>query len=462
MSTARLFLPFVGLLLFALPSLAQITPLSSRFDPAVETFAFIIPNQRGLIGAGDIKAEACGECHKSIYAQWKRSTHASALSDIQFQAELSKPDSPRWLCLNCHIPVQNQRDSIVVGLANNDIFRPVMKPNPRFDPAMQQEGVTCATCHIRATGPNGASVILGPTGDTHAPHPVKEARVFLRNMCDRCHDPKGDDLTPNLICWFTTKQELAEGQPDIVARYGKNRDCVDCHMPEKQGHAADDYTLLPEKPVNRHFWVGGGIPKRYGGYDDLVRRGYRSALDIRVTDISADSSGVGAVVHLTNERAGHYLPTGDPERFILVRAELIDSTGEVLKDASLRVGQEWLWNPARKVGDNRLKQGETRPWHIRLGVTDNEDLSALRVSALHIRVTSGNAAYLMAAKGIDESLLPNGADLVQEALDHYPLATWIHNEVIDIQTGRRSAASPAELVDLSTKEKGIPLSERHH
>jgi len=53
----------------------------------VQGFAFIIPNQTIPAGINGLKAADCGDCHQTIYMEWKNSTHASALRDIQFQSD---------------------------------------------------------------------------------------------------------------------------------------------------------------------------------------------------------------------------------------------------------------------------------------------------------------------------------------------------------------------------------------
>ncbi len=189
------------------------TPLTERFDPVAQPYAFVLPNLKPVAGVGGVRAEDCGKCHKDLYREWQSSTHANALRDIQFQAEITKKDAPKWLCLNCHIPVQNQRSYIVTHLEDDDILRPVTRPNPMFDPRMQKEGVTCASCHVRRDEA-GDSYIIGPFENRYAPHPVRTDPDFLRNICQRCHNPQGEGLTRNLVCWFETFRELETGRTD--------------------------------------------------------------------------------------------------------------------------------------------------------------------------------------------------------------------------------------------------------
>lgn len=439
--------------------------LTERFDPRVEAYAFIIPNQKPVEGANALKAGECGKCHKAIYREWRASTHASSLRDIQFQAELSKPDSPKWICLNCHIPVQNQREYIVTHLEEGDIFKPVTRPNPLFDPHMQQEGVTCATCHVRTDKTTGKSFIIGPNGSTEAPHPVRQNRQFLHNICLRCHDPRGEALTPNLVCWFYTRKELQEARPLLEQKLGKSPDCVDCHMPTTRRLIAEDFPHLPHREVNQHHWVGSGIPKWYEGYDSLLVRGYRPGLEVTAGKLSPRKPGRTATLPLTltNARAGHYLPTGDPERFLLVVVAIEDKSGRRQWETRRRIGQIWEWNPARKLGDNRLKYGESRQEEIPIPLPENLSGLLLTIQVYHVRVRTETARYMIAsAPNVDEKLFPGGRKYVRETATYYPLATIVFREEIDLSTGKRRRYSLRELIELSKREREKPLTDRDY
>jgi hypothetical protein len=55
------------------------------------------------------------------------------------------------------------------------------------------------------------------------------------------------------------------------------------------------------------------------------------------------------------------VPSGDPERFILVEYELYNSSDSLLFRQTHRIGEEWEWHPeARKMSDNNMYPGEER------------------------------------------------------------------------------------------------------
>ena len=431
--------------------------LTDRFDPEVQPFAFMISHMKGVKGVPGtgLRAEECGTCHTHIYEEWKTSTHATALQDIQFQGELSKEDSPKWLCLNCHIPLQDQRAYRVTALKDGDVLKPVQLENPHFDAKLQGESITCAVCHVRPDPDSGESVIIGSFASEFAPHPIRRDPQFVRNICARCHNPKGDALTRNLVCWFHTVEELADASEKGLT----TQDCVGCHMPEQERRTVPAYVHLPLRKGHRHLWTGSGIPKWFAGYDTLLERGYQSGLGVSVD--AGNRDGSKATITLSNEKAGHWLPTGDPERFILVLARQLNKRGEVLHETQTRIGQEWLWSPARKVGDTRLKSGETRLWKPQLKALGRK-AHRLVVTAIHVRLSTKNAAYLMRSGPIREDYLPNGNHLVKNANEHYPFASYIYREEIDLKTGMRVVASPDELIALSKKERHKPLKDRDY
>lgn len=440
----------------------EVAPLSHRFNPVEQPFAHVLPQfppVRGVPGTG--RASDCGTCHTQIYAEWKLSTHASALHDLQFQAELHKPDSPRWLCLNCHIPVQNQRETIVTGLYGNDVLRPATADNPGYDAKMQAEGVTCAACHVRVDAATGTSHIVGPNGSKLAPHPVRQDRAELRDTCARCHNPRGEAVTANLVCWFETFKELDDAAPGHTAT---TSDCVDCHMPAEERRAVPAWTHVPVREGRQHHWAGGGVPKRFngpGGFPGLAGRGYEPAL---AADFDYDAGSRHLNVRLENVSAGHYLPTADPERFLLVLAYLEDRAERRIPGAErrYRIGQTWEWNPARKIADNRLKFGERRNWSPEpFPAAAVPQAVRLVLVVYHVKLTGENARYAAEAN-VDDGYMLDAPRKVAALPEHYPMAGYVYRASLDLQSGRKTVASLEELLRLSKAEQGRPLEERDY
>lgn len=411
-------------------------PLGERFGEV--PWIRVVPQLAPLSGVGGVRAEDCGRCHKAHYEEWRRSTHAHAYTDLQFQSELGKDSSPRWLCLNCHLPVENQRDEVVRALAGGALFAPLAERNPGFDAALRDEGVTCATCHLRRDA-EGRTYVLGPLGGTKPPHPVRVDRAALLSRCDDCHDQQYR-LTPQLVCAFQTAAEVAAG-PE------RGRPCASCHLPAERRPLTTLGT--PPRTAHRHDFVGGPVPKRFERYDAQLARAFRPALDLAYEARPAGPGRLAVSVELHNARAAHRAPTGDPERYYEIELQLLDEKDRLLGRQRLRIGQLWRWSPEAKIlADNRVLPGERRRWRVTLaaGVDGQEGYAPggrgeqplpappgagaparVRVLATHVRLSEENLAYM---KRTAASADPRFAPQIAHLEAHYPTRTrWFESEL---------------------------------
>jgi hypothetical protein len=301
--------------------------------------------QRPPEGLADLRAGTCGECHEAIYSEWLVSTHGQAWTDRQLQAEMEKSGN-RWLCNNCHTPLLNQMETWAVALRGDDVEQPVYVDNPGFDRAFRDEGITCAACHVRD------GTVEGPTGIQTTAHPTRKSDRFAdETICLGCHQAVRSYPGKQFVCVFETGAEWR------ASPYGQvERGCQSCHMqpvtrPQATGEAP--------RAGRRHYWPGAGIYKVEGVGPPLEQLGAGLGVETAAT-------GTELVVRLSNSAAGHLLPTGDPERFILVRVEFSDREGRPVGTIhEERIGQTWEWWPEpRKLTDNRLAPLEVREVRI--------------------------------------------------------------------------------------------------
>lgn len=318
-------------------------------------------------GLPDLRAETCGACHAEIYAEWQLSTHRRAwLDDAQFMEELAKsrgdhaePGAERhdvsWMCVNCHTPLVNQLEKLVVGLEDGDIAKPIYVDNPVFDAELQLDAITCATCHVQD------GVVLGPRGDSEAaPHPVAKGDHLLdEENCVRCHQAEALFPEQNLGCFFTTGAEWSQSE---FAEKGQH--CQDCHMPRTERPIARGFDVPVRK--TRHHWFGGSlIPKKpeYEAEIAPLREIFGSGASISLEGPAEDCAGDGcadARVVVLNDKAGHRFPTGDPERHVDVSARVLTPEGDELTRNAVRIGAIFAWWPEIKLqSDNRLMPGES-------------------------------------------------------------------------------------------------------
>ena len=107
---------------------------------------------------------------------------------------------------------------------------------------------------------------------------------------------------------------------------------------------------------------------------------------------SAPGAPVRTTIQLHNARAGHMLPSGDPERYLEVVARATDAGGGVLAEQRWRIGQEWVWWPrAEKKSDNRLAPGEIRS--LAADFTMPEGSATVSVRIDHVRISPENHAH---------------------------------------------------------------------
>lgn len=299
-----------------------------------EDYAQAIPYQQVPVGLKSLKAEDCGDCHQEIYEEWKTSIHAHAYTDPFFQAYWKK-DGNVWVCLNCHTPLENQQPTLIQDVPRGRVEKAFEIPNYRYDQAYQQEGVTCAACHVRD------GVILGPYDDSAAPHPTRYDPSFrTTQICYRCHNVVSGPMQFYNVGPCGTYAE-SEGEFFIKER---GFTCQTCHMPEVKRPMANG---SPIRYGRRHLWRGGHDP-------DMIQK----AVAVQVqSDPPTPGPGDDVTLTLTliNAGAGHKIPTGDPDRFFSVDFLVKDATGKVVQQQTDTMGRWIMWHPVIwEVYDNRL------------------------------------------------------------------------------------------------------------
>lgn len=287
-------------------------------------------------GLASLSAKECGRCHREIYREWAGSMHARAWTEPYFQVDF-KYDGSLQICLNCHTPLVNQQQDLVLGFRDRDKFDPILAPNPAFDAALRDEGVTCAVCHIR----NGR--IVGPFPTNRAPHPVEHDPEMSQGIkpCLRCHVVAGKRWdTFYTIPPCGTVAEIEAGKQTI--------DCVGCHMQSVVRPAADG---MPSRQGRRHLFHGGHEPGRV-----------KESLRVEHKLVSDEF-----VITLTNVGAAHYLPTGTPDRHLTLELKFLGPGGEVLKEKMYAMKRYILWRPfIVDLRDTRLPYSQPREFRIPL------------------------------------------------------------------------------------------------
>ena len=281
-------------------------------------------------GLGDLSAKTCGACHTEIYMEWSASAMGQAWTDAVFQADFKREHSA-YVCLNCHTPLQQQRPEIIHGISS---LKPIVGagvPNPSYSPALRDEGVTCAACHVR----DGA--VIGTIAEANPPHRSRVDAAFGdETLCEGCHQADAPPFSnmPRPIADVVDEWKVWK------ARTGRTESCKDCHMPPVE-RALTAYT--PVRTSGSHRFPGAWD-------DDFVRSA------IRVDAVARTDATIA--VTLTN-LAGHRFPTDAPLRATLVTATLAISDAQAVS-RTVMLGRKVDAKTYVQSSDTTLGPAETR------------------------------------------------------------------------------------------------------
>ena len=320
-------------------------------------------------GIESLSANECAGCHQEFFDEWKTTIHSQAWTDPYYQVDL-KFDGSQQICLNCHIPLDRQQENLVLGFRDKDKWDPILAPNPDFDYELQQEGVTCAACHLKE------GKILGPRGSKSAPHPVEKIQSG-NQICVRCHVVKNEGwdvffrFPPcGTVAEINTsnKQTFARGPSgELSVGEIEGLGCVDCHMPLTQRPVADGFK---SKQVRQHLWRGGHDPKMVSG-----------ALSVSLVEQSSPASKKrNFALTLTNTGAAHYLPTGTPDRHLVATFRLLDNKGALIDEEKHTLKRTIMWRPfIIDLWDSRLPRGQPRTFDYSFSNNNNPRAETLEV-----------------------------------------------------------------------------------
>lgn len=293
-------------------------------------------------------SQVCKQCHEDIYRNWRKSLHSYSYSNPIFltayrKAYTETKGEAKKYCLNCHAPTVR-----VTG--DYDLELEITK-----------EGVTCDFCHTVS------EVNLDNRENPFVSNPGDVKRSVLKNAESEHHKTEfSEDFASSKLC---------AGCHDFVNRHGvhvggtysewkessfakQGRQCQSCHMQQIPGKTA----------------VEGG---RDMIHDHSLSHNLSSMLEAVTVDIAkiqrtANRLGVDLVV--TNARAGHSIPTGTPERSLVLTVQSHDDSGRILESLKKEYrktvvdvngakiysdGDVFLYG-VKITGDNRLKSKEAR------------------------------------------------------------------------------------------------------
>ena len=271
----------------------------------------------------------CGACHPAQYEDWRASIHARSMGPgIAGQlVELARRDpAGARACLVCHAPLAEQSPLTRTPAG--------LEANPDFDPALQREGVVCATCHVRghqrfgppprpdAQGRRVPRAQLPHNGATYT------GAYERAEFCAACHQfgPSGPSLNGKPL-----ENTYEEWRTSPAARRGLA--CQNCHMPDR-----------------RHRWRGIHDP-------EMVKSGVRVSLAL---DRARYRPGqrLRATVTVASVNVGHYFPTYVTPQ-VVVRAVLLGADGQPIASTEQAgiIGRQVPLDLSREIADTRIPPG---------------------------------------------------------------------------------------------------------
>jgi Cytochrome c554 and c-prime len=295
-------------------------------------------------------AEVCGRCHRAILESWKQSAHARAMESPIFQDALDAAVADfgagaRRTCLNCHSPIAVHTGDLTL------------------QQKVSWEGVTCDYCHsirevAEAPVPKArlefSLVKFGPLKDSASGgHATAYSAVHSSaRVCAPCHEYRNAK-------GFAVLTTYSEWKASRYAREGKN--CQSCHMWKVAGSVVDPRVQRAQSAkINLHQMPGSH------SIEQLTR-----TVKARMS-ASREDSELRVSIHVSNQAAGHYVPTGSPARQLILEV-VADADGQrfrgerayrrVITDAAgAAITKEHVAfiNGAKVSSDTRLAPDESR------------------------------------------------------------------------------------------------------
>ncbi|MCF6248363.1 MAG: cytochrome c family protein [Desulfobacula sp.] len=358
-------------------------PIPSQDDP---NYRFISP-------------AVCARCHNTLAKYWDKSKMAHTTSNVKVLNMYNgtdvtgqkiagpgfKLDNPEedGTCVSCHAP-----SAAVTQGGARDLEQALWSPKTEWD------GISCDYCHKirkvtktgntpslfkshlrRQTPLRGNSILVfGPYDDVvNTVMSASYSPVFDKaNYCAACHSQIrksdnneiwdrsrvytdaewenfdiGDD---SVIPVQTTYQEWKSWQASLVADDGnKGKRCQDCHMSwRKEMLPYDNYIIDGQA---RNMWGTRRDPQniRPHHFDGGTQIQLKTALSMEMEGQINDNI-LEIKVFITNTNGGHWIPTGDPMRNVMLVLSATDSDGKPLEKIKGEELPSW-------TGVGKIEQG---------------------------------------------------------------------------------------------------------
>jgi Cytochrome c554 and c-prime len=327
-----------------------------------------------------ISPVTCSRCHTTLTRYWDQSKMAHTTSnpkvldmyygtdafqhhDVGPGYRLDNPNS-NGNCAVCHAP-----SAVASSPWSQDLKSVLQSPRTEWD------GISCDYCHKidkvfadntkpsrmapifeRQSSPIGNSILVfGPYDDVVVPPMAASySSVFNKGeFCAVCHghfkplgkgkiwdhskiysasEWKGFGLKDDTVLPIQTTFQEWKNWQDGLARDdpNKGKKCQDCHMSwRKEMLPYDNYVV---DGAARNMWGTYRSPENIHPhhFDGGTQTQLKTALSMEI-DGKTTGKKVDIHVYITNTNGGHWVPTGETMRSIMLVLNVVDSKGKPLK-----------------------------------------------------------------------------------------------------------------------------------
>lgn len=327
----------------------------------------------------------CADCHgQPVYKEYVANAHAQGSSNIRFLTMYNGTD------------VQGRRSPLTRHSFHRDYGRFPLRPDPEqpwYGPGFKldfpNQAGNCATCHM----PGEATQAPYDTDINHIPSTAVQG-----THCDFCHKVVNVRLDPvtqmpyeNMTGVLSIELRRPEGEPQMFfgpfddvdvgpdtfsPLQNESRFCAACHNASfwgtpiyqsyaewlaspylQEGKTCQSCHMKPDG-VTTNFAPGrGGVERdpekifthRFPGADDVELLEDTARLEVEARQ---EGDRILVRVRVTNEKAGHHLPTDHPARNVLLLVSATDAQGQQLEYLGDQRIPEWggVGNEANDYG----------------------------------------------------------------------------------------------------------------
>ncbi len=321
-------------------------------------------------------SRSCGHCMPGVYAEWQADAHSKSAVN------------PRFLTMYTGTDRDGNQSPLTRYGSSRDYGQFPLRPNPNepyhgpgYVLDFPQTAGNCATCHAPAAAARpghaydvhmdklsgiategvfcefchkiGSVMLDSETGLPHASMPGVLSMRFHRPEKDQeVFFGPFDDVTRR-VSYLPLQKQSALCAPchfgqfwgvQVYNSYGewlaspysdpeKGKTCQDCHMPKTRNTTF----ALPEKGAVRRP-VGCILSHQMAGADSVDFLQDTASLNINARRVG---DRIEVEVLVTNEKAGHHIPTDHPARNILLVVSATDAQGEELRCLSSQFVPDW-------------------------------------------------------------------------------------------------------------------------